>query len=207
MSMSWEMEYKKRLKTADEALACVKSGMRVYIQPGCAEPETLVEALMRRAPEVSDVEIVHMMTMGCADYVAPEMAGHFRHNAFFIGGNVRDAVNDGRADYTPIYLSEVEDLFESHAMPLDVALIQVSPPDAHGFCSFGVSIDTTLTASKCATHVIAQINDQMPRTYGDSFIHVNQITACVEASANLCELPSPVTTGIHVDIARNVATL
>ena len=112
MSMSWEMEYKKRLRTADEALACVKSGMRVYIQPGCAEPETLVEALMRRAPDVYDVEIVHMMTMGCAPYVAPEMAGHFRHNAVFIGGNVREAINDGRADYTPIYLSEIEGLFE-----------------------------------------------------------------------------------------------
>jgi 4-hydroxybutyrate CoA-transferase len=131
----------------------------------------------------------------------------FRHNAFFIGGNVRDAVNDGRADYTPINLSEVEDLFESRAMPLDVALIQVSPPDAHGFCSFGVSVDTTLTASKCSTYVVAQINDQMPRTYGDSFIHVNQITSCVESSAKLCELPSPMTTDIHVNIARNFAAL
>ena len=152
MSMSWEMEYKKRLKTADEALASVKSGMRVYIQPGCAEPETLVEALMRRAPDVFDVEIVHMMTMGCAPYVAPEMAGHFRHNAVFIGGNVREAINDGRADYTPIYLSEIEGLFESGQMPIDVALIEVSPPDSHGFCSFGVGVDTTLTAARVAKH-------------------------------------------------------
>jgi acyl-CoA hydrolase len=135
------------------------------------------------------------------------MAGHFRHNAFFIGGNVRDAVNDGRADYTPIHLSEVEDLFETRAMPLDIALIQVSPPDAHGFCSFGVSVDTTLTASKCAKCVIAQVNDQMPRTYGDSFIHVNQITTCVESSRALCELPKPPITEMHVGIARNVAGL
>src|SRR3982751_522229 len=133
MSMSWEMEYKKRLKTADEALTHVKSGMRVYIQPGCAEPEALVEALMRRAPELLDVEIVHMMTMGAAPYVAPEMAGHFRHNAMFIGANVREAINDGRADYTPVNLSEIEQLFESGAMPIDVALIEVSPPDSHGF--------------------------------------------------------------------------
>ena len=146
--MSWEMEYKKRLKTADEALGCVKSGMRVYIQPGCAEPETLVEALMRRGPDLSDVEIVHMMTMGCAPYVAPEMAGHFRHNAMFIGANVREAINDGRADYTPIYLSEIEGLFESGQMPIDVALIEVSPPDSHGFCSFGIGVDTTLTAAR-----------------------------------------------------------
>jgi 4-hydroxybutyrate CoA-transferase len=205
--MSWESHYKKKLMTADNALACVKSGMRVYIQPGCAEPETLVESLMRRAPEVCDVEIVHMMTMGAAPYVAPEMAGHFRHNAMFIGGNVRDAINDGRADYTPIYLSEVEGLFESGAMPINVALIEVSPPDSHGYCSFGVGVDTTLTAAKCAHHVVAQINDQMPRTYGDSFIHVNDIDAFVESSRPLCELKPRGRTDLNVAIARNVAQL
>jgi 4-hydroxybutyrate CoA-transferase len=207
MSMSWEREYKKRLKEADEALLCVQSGMRVYIQPGCAEPETLVEALMRRAPQVYDVEIVHMMTMGAAPYVAPEMAGHFRHNAVFIGANVRDAINDGRADYTPIYLSEIENLFESGAMPIDVALIEVSPPDSHGFCSFGVGVDTTLTAAKVARHVVAQINDNMPRTYGDSFIHVSDIGAFVESSRPLCALKKPIVTDLQVAIARNVASL
>jgi 4-hydroxybutyrate CoA-transferase len=207
MSMSWEMEYKKRLKTADDALQCVRSGMRVYIQPGCAEPETLVEALMRRGPELRDVEIVHMMTMGCAPYVAPEMVGHFRHNAMFIGANVREAINDGRADYTPIYLSEIEGLFESGAMPIDVALIEVSPPDSHGFCSFGVGVDTTLTAAKCARHVVAQVNDNMPRTYGDSFIHVNEIDSLVESSRPLCALPKPVVTDLQIAIARHVASL
>ena len=207
MSMSWEMEYKKRLMKADDALQSVKSGMRVYIQPGCAEPETLVEALIRRAPEVFDVEIVHMMTMGCAPYVAPEMAGHFRHNAVFIGANVREAINDGRADYTPIYLSEIEGLFESGAMPIDVALVEVSPPDSHGFCSFGVGVDTTLTAAKCAKYVVAQINDNMPRTYGDSFIHVNDINAFVESSRPLCALKKPVVTDLQIAIARNVAGL
>ena len=181
--------------------------MRVYIQPGCAEPETLVEALLQRAPFVHDVEVVHLLTLGNADYVKPEMAPHFRHNAFFIGGNVREAVNDGRADYTPVYLSEVEELFESGAMPLDVVLIQVSPPDPHGFCSFGVGVDTTLTAAKCARHVIAQVNDQMPRTYGDSFIHVSQIDAFVESSRPLCELPVEKITDLHVAIAGNVAGL
>jgi acyl-CoA hydrolase len=207
MSLSWEREYKKRLQEADEALECVKSGMRVYIQPGCAEPETLVEALMRRAPQVYDVEIVHMMTMGCAPYVAPEMAGHFRHNAVFIGANVREAINDGRADYTPIYLSEIEELFESGAMPLDVALIEVSPPDSHGYCSFGVGVDTTLTAARLAKHVVAQINDHMPRTYGDSFIHVSDISTFVESSRPLCALKKPVVTDLQVAIARNVASL
>lgn len=207
MSMSWEMEYKKRLKCADDALKCVGSGMRVYIQPGCAEPETLVEALMRRGPQLQNVEIVHMMTMGCAPYVAPEMAGHFRHNAMFIGANVRDAINDGRADYTPIYLSEIEGLFESGQMPIDVALIEVSPPDSHGYCSFGVGVDTTLTAAKVARHVIAQVNDNMPRTYGDSFIHVNDIDSIVESSRPLCALKKPAVTDMHVAIAKNVASL
>ena len=205
--MSWEPEYKKKLQTADEALRCVRSGTRVYIQPGCAEPEALVEALMHRAPELYNVEIVHMMTMGCAPYVAPEMAGHFRHNAMFIGGNVRAAINDGRADYTPIHLSEIEALFENGDMPIDVALIEVSPPDSHGFCSFGVGVDTTLTAAKCARYVVAQVNDHMPRTYGDSFIHVSDIDAVVESSRPLCELKKPEVTAMHVAIARNVAGL
>ena len=207
MSMSWEMDYKKRLNTADDALRCVQSGMRVYIQPGCAEPETLVEALLKRAPFVHDVEVVHMLTLGNADYVKPEMAGHFRHNAMFIGRNVREAINDGRADYTPIYLSEIEELFETGAMPIDVALIEVSPPDSHGFCSFGVGIDTTLTAARCARYVIAQVNDQMPRTYGDSFIHVSGISAIVESSRPLCQLPQEPLSEMHMAVAKNVAAL
>lgn len=205
--MSWEIEYRNRLQTADRALERVRSGMRVYIQPGCAEPETLVEALMRRGPHVNDVEIVHMMTMGCAPYAAAEMAGHFRHNAMFIGPNVREAINDGRADYTPINLSEIEELFESGAMPIDVALLELSPPDAHGFCSFGVGVDTSLTAAKCARYVIAQINDQMPRTYGDSFIHVNDLDAIVESSRPLCEQGQAKASETQVAIAKNVAGL
>jgi len=131
--MAWMDSYRTKVMSAREALRCVESHMRVYIQPGCAEPETLVGALIERGPLVRDVEIVHMLTMGRADYIAPEMAGHFRHNAMFIGANVREAVNDGRADYTPIFLGEIESLFESGEMLIDVALIQVSPPDSHGF--------------------------------------------------------------------------
>jgi 4-hydroxybutyrate CoA-transferase len=205
--MSWQAEYKKKIRTSQEALLYVQSGMRVYIQPGCAEPETLVDALMERAPYVEGVEIVHMLTMGSAPYVAPEMEGHFRHNAVFIGGNVRDAINDGRADYTPIYLSEIEDLFVSGAMPIDVALIQVSPPDAHGFCSYGVGIDTTLTAVTCARFVVAQINDQMPRTFGDSFVHVTDLDVVVEASRALPEMKKHEINETHIAIARNVASL
>jgi len=205
--MSSGSGYESKLRMPEEALSVVRSGMRVYIQPGCAEPETLVEALLKRAPSVRDIEVVHLLTLGCADYVKPEMEGHFRHNAIFIGANVREAVNDGRADYTPVYLSEVEELFESGAMPLDVALIQVSPPDRHGFCSFGVGVDTTLTAAKCARYVIAQVNDQMPRTYGDSFIHLSQIDTFVESSRPLCELPEPEISDLHMAIAKNVASL
>ena len=205
--MSWMDAYRTKVTSAQEAVACVQSHTRVYIQPGCAEPEALVEALIGRAPHVRDVEIVHLLTLGRADYIAPGMAGHFRHNAMFIGGNVREAVNDGRADYTPIFLSEVEGLFESGEMPIDVALIQVSPPDSHGFCSFGVGIDTTLTAAKKARYVIAQVNTHMPRTYGDSFIHVSDIDAFVEDSRPLCELPKEEITDLHLAIARNVASL
>jgi len=205
--MSWQTDYKRKLRTPLEALLYVQSGMRVYIQPGCAEPETLVEALMQRGAHVEDVEIVHMLTMGSAPYVAPGMEGHFRHNAMFIGGNVRDAINDGRADYTPIYLSEIEELFVSGAMRLDVALVQVSPPDAHGYCSYGIGVDTTLTAANCARFVVAQVNDQMPRTFGDSFVHVSDIDVFVESSRPLPEMKAHPITETQTAIARNVAGL
>jgi 4-hydroxybutyrate CoA-transferase len=185
----------------------VQSGMRVYIHPGCAEPEALVEALMARGPYVHDVEIIHLLTLGRADYVSPEMEGHFRHNALFIGSNVRDAVHEGRADCTPIFLHEIESLFENGDLPLDVSLIQVSPPDDHGFCSFGVGVDTTLTATRLAKMVIAQVNAQMPRTYGDSFIHVSQLDRIVEASQPLCELKKHPSGPVEEAIGRNVATL
>jgi acyl-CoA hydrolase len=125
----------------------------------------------------------------------------------FIGPNVRQAINEGRADYTPIFLSQVEDLFESGQMPLDVALIQVSPPDAHGFCSFGVGVDATLTAARCAKFVVAQVNDQMPRTFGDCFIHVRDLDAIVEVSRPLCELKPIQITDVHHAIGKHVAGL
>ncbi|MGI9103192.1 MAG: acetyl-CoA hydrolase/transferase family protein [Terriglobales bacterium] len=205
--MSWDVDYKRKLMNANDALRCVESGMRVYIHPGNAEPEVLVEALIERAPYVRDVEIIHLMTMGSAPYVAPEMEGHFRHNAMFIGGNVRKAVNEGRADYTPVFLSEIEGLIESGQLGVDVALVQVAPPDAHGYCSLGVSVDTTMTAVRCAKFTVAQVNDQMPRTYGDCFLHVNQIAAFVETSRPLCETPKVEITETHRAIAKHVATL
>ena len=205
--MSWQEEYRRKVVSPQEAMLCIQSKMRVYIHPGCAEPETLVEALMARGPHVKNVEIVHILTLGCADYISPQFEGHFRHNAMFIGGNVRQAVNEGRADYTPVFLSQIENLFESGQMPIDAALIQVSPPDAHGFCSFGVGVDTTLTAARQAKIVVAQVNDQMPRTYGDSFIHVSDIDVVVESSRPLCQLHPIEITDMHRAIGRNVASL
>ena len=205
--MSWIDQYRSKLVTAREAVACVESGMRVYIHPGCAEPEALVEALIGRAPFVKDVEVVHLLTMGTSPYCAPEMAENFRHNALFVGGNVREAVNDGRADYTPVFLSEVEALFESGEMPIDVAFIQVSPPDSHGYCSFGVGVECTLTAAKCAHYVVAQVNADMPRTYGDSFIHVSEIDAIVELSRPLCELKIQPGSELFRAIGARVASL
>src|SRR5215469_13717958 len=205
--MSWIDPYRSKLMTAHEAVGCVASGMRVYIHPGCAEPEALVEALMERAPYVKGVEIVHLLTLGTSPYCSPEMSESFRHNALFVGGNVREAVQAGRADYTPIFLSEVECLFEGGEMPIDVAFIQVSPPDSHGYCSFGVGVDTTLTAAKCAHRVVAQVNAQMPRTYGDSFIHVNELDVIVEVSRPLCEIQENKITDLFRQIGNHVSSL
>jgi acyl-CoA hydrolase len=205
--MSWIDQYRSKLVTPGEAVRCVESNMRVYIHPGCAEPEALVGALIARAPFLKNVEVVHLLTMGSSPYCAPEMADSFRHNALFVGGNVRKAVHEGRADYTPIFLGEVEALFETGEMPIDVAFIQVSPPDPHGFCSFGVGVDTTLTAAKYARRVVAQVNAQMPRTYGDSFIHVSRLHSIVEVSQPLCEMKRHDSDEVNGRIGANVASL
>src|SRR6266568_3552476 len=157
--MRWLDHFRRKLTTADRAVEVVRSGDRVYIHEGCATPTPLIAALMKRSSELKRVEIVHMLTLGCADYVRPEYEGHFRHNGLFLGANVREAVAAGRADYTPIFLSEIEDLFRSGEMPLDIAIVQTSPPDNHGYLSLGVGVDCTLTAARCARHTIAEVND------------------------------------------------
>src|SRR5271157_5990717 len=205
--MTWQEEFLPKLRDAMQALECVRSGYRVWIEPGCATPVPLVEALVDRGPELRDVEVVHMMTLGEAGYTRPEFEGHFRHNGLFMGPNVREAVQQGRADYTPIFLSEIEDLITSGAMPLDVVLMQVTPPDRHGFVSLGTSVDCTLTAARCARYVIAEVNTRMPRTFGDSFLHVSQISAFVETSRPLVELHPEPSTDLQRRIARNVASL
>jgi acyl-CoA hydrolase len=181
---------------AAEAVAAIRSGDRVYIHPGCAEPEILVDAMVARAAELHDVEIVHLMTMGAAGYVAPGMEKHFRHNSLFTGANVRQAIHAGRADFTPVFLSEVPRLFTDRLLPIDVALVQVSPPDEHGFLSFGVGVDCTKAAAESARTIIAQVNPQMPRTLGDSFIHVSKIHHLVHHESRLLEL-APDSIGCH----------
>jgi 4-hydroxybutyrate CoA-transferase len=200
-------DYRSRIVTADEALGCVRSGQCVYIHNGCAEPVELVQALTRRGPALDDVQVLHMATFGVADYILPEYEGHFRHNALFIGGNVRKAVQDGRADYTPIFLSEIEGLFTSGALPIDVCLLQCTPPDSYGYMSLGTSVDASLTAAQCAKRVMVEINEQMPRTYGDTFLHVSRVDAFVESSHPLAEYASHPISELHQAIARHVAPL
>ena len=205
--MEWIEHYRSKLKNADEALRVLKSGDRVLIHQGCSQPDALIEAMIRRAGEVHDVEIIHLATMGTADYTKPEYEGIFRHNAFFMGSNVRRAIQEGRGDYIPIFLSEIERLFRSGAMPIDVTLIQCTPPDEYGYMSLGAGVDITLTAAKCARHVIVEVNDQAPRTLGDSFIHVSKVESFVEASHPLSEYRKPEITAIHRKIADYVADL
>ncbi|MBI1791130.1 MAG: acetyl-CoA hydrolase/transferase family protein [Acidobacteria bacterium] len=205
--MSWLAQFRQKLTTAGRAVEAVKSGSRVWIHAGCATPEPLVQALLERGSELRDVEIVHMLTLGQAGYVEPKYQGRFRHNALFMGANVREAVAAGRADYTPIFLHEIEELFSSGSMPLDVALLQVSPPDEHGYMSLGVSVDCTLTAARWARHVVAEVNHQMPRALGDSFLHISKVSSIVETSRPLLELKPEPFTDLHRRIAGNVASL
>lgn len=203
----WTETYRSRCVSAAKALEAVHSGDRVWIQSGCGTPSTLVEALVARAPEVRDVEVVHMMTLGSADYTRPEFQGRFRHRGLFLGANTREAVAAGRADYTPIFLSEIEGLMDSGSLPTDVVLMQVSPPDRHGFVSLGTTVDCTQTAARHARTIIAEVNHRMPRTYGETFIHVSRIAALVETSRPLLQLETENFTEQHLRVARHVASL
>jgi 4-hydroxybutyrate CoA-transferase len=200
-------KYLSKRKTSEEAVAGIRSGDCVYIHPGCAEPEQLVKAMVARAGDLRDVKVIHILTRGIADYVLPEMSKSFRHVALFSGANVRDAVNEGRADFVPVFLSEIESLFGRGELPIDVALIHVSPPDEHGFCSFGVGVDTTKTAAECARIVIAQVNPKMPRALGDSFIHLNKIHHVVEVTDDLLEFPMGEVSDTAMRMGRYIADL
>jgi 4-hydroxybutyrate CoA-transferase len=191
----------------EAAVGVIKSGDRVFVHGANAYPQALIRALTARAPELRNVEVVSLHTNGDASYTDPEYAGHFHHRALFVGPNVREAVDSGRATYVPIFLSDIPKLFRSGHMPLDVALLHVSPPDEHGFCSLGTSVDCTLAAARAAKTRIAQINPNMPRTHGDSFIHIRELDYTVDVDDPLPEFESGAPNATQVAIGQNVADL
>jgi acetyl-CoA hydrolase len=204
MMQNWVALYKERRCTAEEAVQHIQSGARVFMTGNCSVPKTVLNALSCCA--VHDIEIIQVLTMGDDKYVRPEMQDLIRVNTMFISENVRQAVQEGRADYTPIFLSEIPALFRTE-MPLDVALIHVSPPDEHGYCSFGIEVGVTKTAAETAKVVIAQINPNMPRTLGDSFIHVSKLTHIVEVDDPLPEVHASAPSPVQCSIAQHVANL
>ncbi len=193
--------------SAEEAVSAVRSNNRVFIHGVAAAPQALIRALVARADELRNVEIVHLHTEGEAPYAAAELSQSFRVNSFFVGANVREAVNAGRADYIPVFLSEIPALFRLGILPLDVALVHVSPPDRHGFCSLGISVDIARAAADRAGYVIAQVNPQMPRTHGDALLHLDNIDALVEVDDPIPEVPVPELTEVDLAIGKNVAEM
>jgi 4-hydroxybutyrate CoA-transferase len=178
-----------RIVTPEEAVAGIRSGQTVYVQMAAATPTVLLDALVARAPELRDVQMVHLHLEGPGPHLAPEMAPHFRHRALFIGPNARAAVNQGRAEFIPTFFSDIPALFRRRIIPVDAVLVNATPPDAHGFCSLGVSVEAMQAAVDAAETVIVQFNPSMPRTLGESFIHVSQIDYAVEADVPLFERP------------------
>jgi 4-hydroxybutyrate CoA-transferase len=186
--MAWQNIYHSRICSPEEAVKCVQSGNRIFLTGNVSVPQNLLGALVKRAPELHDVEICQALTVGPAEYVEPAMEGHLRVNTMFISHNVRKAVNEGRADFTPVLLSEFTLLFKNGLLPIDVAMIHVSLPDEHGFCSLGVEVGLTKSPAEAAKIVIAEVNEQMPRTLGDSFIHVSRLTHIVPVNYPISEL-------------------
>lgn len=207
MEYDWTKTYAAKVATAEAAVRAIPRGRRILIGSGAAEPRALVEAMVTHGTHLADNEVVHLLTLGPAPYVAPGMESRFRHTAFFIGHNVRQAVQEGRADFMPVFLSEIPRLIRSGRVHIDVALIQVSPPDHHGFVSLGVSVDCVRAAVDTADVILAEVNAQMPRTLGDSFLHVDQITKLVPVDHPLPELPVPELDEVSQQIGRHVAAL
>lgn len=191
----------------EEAVNHIKSGNRVFIQGAAMTPKVLVNALSQRYKEIENVEIVHIHTEGEALYTRPPYNKSFNTNTFFVGGNVREIMGTKHGNYIPIFLSEIHLLFRRSILPLDVAVIQVSPPDKHGFCSLGTSVDVTIPAIECAKKVIAQINPNVPRTHGDGIIHISQIDAAVEVNEPLHTAPPAEPSEMDKKIGKHVAGL
>ncbi len=204
--MDWKSKYQFQITTQQEAVKKIKSGDRVVVEHACGEPSELLAAMVDNAEAYHDVEVVHMVAMGKALYAQPGMEKHFRHNSIFVGGATRDAIASGRGDFTPSYFSEIPKLF-STTLPVDVALITVSPPDEEGRFSLGVSVDYTLAAAKAAKLVIAQVNEQMPYTMGDSFLTADDIDCFIPISTPVITLPPPKIGDVEEAIGRHCAGL
>jgi len=199
--------YKNKLTTPEDAVSIIESGTRIYVSGNAATPFALVRALAARKDSLTDVDVVHVLLLGDDPLSAPGMEGHFRHKSLFVGPADRKAVHEGKADYFPIFLYEIPDLFIKGTLPLDAALIQTSPPDAHGFLSFGVEDLATKAAAENAKQLIVQINDKMPRTLGNCFIHVSRVTKIVETSEALPELSLNPPTEVEQKIGEFIADL
>jgi acyl-CoA hydrolase len=200
-------EFERKIRPAEEAVKLVRSGDRVYVSSNCGQPAMLTEALCARRHELHGVEVVHLLTAGPAGYVDEQFAEHFRHLAYFIGANVRKAVQSGAADYCPIFLGEIPYLFTSGQVPIDVAMVACTPPDEHGYCSMGVSVDIGLAACRAAKIVIAEMNDQMPRTLGEGFLHVSDVDCFVQASYPVFTHETGELDDASLQIGRNIAAL
>lgn len=185
---TWNRIFESRIVTAEEAVRHIKSGQRVFLTGNCSVPQKVLGALVDYAPQLENVEICQALTIGPADYVDPAMEGHLRVNTMFISANIRKAVHEGRADFTPVLLSEFPLLFKQQVLPIDIALIHVSPPDEHGFCSLGIEVGLTKSAAEAADIIIAEVNQRMPRTLGDSFLHVSKLDYVVPVDYPLPEL-------------------
>ncbi len=206
--MDWKKIYADKICTADEAVSHISSGDRVVVTHACGEPVILTDAMVANADRYGyrDVEVVHMVAMGMAGYCAPEMSEHFHHNGLFLGATTRDAVAEGRGDFTPTFFSEAPDLFRT-TLPVDEILLQLSEPDEHGYCSFGVSCDYTKPAAECAKVRIAQINKNMPRVMGDNFIHISELDYIVPEDTDIIELAPPKIGDVQRSIGENIASI
>jgi acyl-CoA hydrolase/RimJ/RimL family protein N-acetyltransferase len=203
----WKQKYKDKTGPATSAMKLIKSGNSIFIGTGCGQPQHLVNALVEHSSNIYDAHIVHLLTMGTAPYADEKFREKFKMNSFFIADNVRDAFAKGIGDYTPIFLSEIPFEFETGRIPVDVALISVTAPDVNGLCSLGVSVDIVKSAAANAKYVIAQVNSRMPRTFGDSFIHVNAIDMLVPYDEDIVEIPVPKSTETLRRIGQNISRL
>lgn len=186
--MEWESTYRAKIANADQAVESIHDGDRVFLTGNCSVPHQLLAALIARAPRLSGVEICHALTIAGSDYVTDEMEGHLRVNSLFISSNVRKAVQEGKADFTPVLLSEFPLLFKNNHLPVDVALVHLSPPDQHGYCTYGIEAGLSKSPAESARIIIAEVNQQMPRTLGDTFIHVSQLDYIVPVDYPISEL-------------------